>query len=153
MRAQRCSWLLRPCPAEPSSSGACDCQSHKLREPWAFSLGFAKGLEDHSRYNVTIGSSTSILGPNIPASTKDTFVSHLASYNMWALQGERGWAGSSPLRLGQCGGGSSPQGRRVTVIFFSCSECGGLSFKSAGQALTCFCHRQGFSSVPLMFRI
>lgn len=43
---------------------------------------------------MTIGSSTSILGPNIPASTKDTFVSHLASYNMWALQGERGWAGS-----------------------------------------------------------
>uniref|UniRef100_A0A8C6NB53 ATP synthase mitochondrial F1 complex assembly factor 2 n=1 Tax=Melopsittacus undulatus TaxID=13146 RepID=A0A8C6NB53_MELUD len=39
------------------------------------------------RYNVAIGSSTSILGPNIPASTKDTFVSHLASYNMWALQG------------------------------------------------------------------
>ncbi|NXA04199.1 ATPF2 factor, partial [Sapayoa aenigma] len=39
------------------------------------------------RYNVTIGSSTSILGPNIPASTKETFISHLASYNMWALQG------------------------------------------------------------------
>ncbi|NXC18414.1 ATPF2 factor, partial [Corythaeola cristata] len=39
------------------------------------------------RYNVSIGSSTSILGPNIPASTKETFVSHLASYNMWALQG------------------------------------------------------------------
>uniref|UniRef100_A0A8D0ES98 ATP synthase mitochondrial F1 complex assembly factor 2 n=1 Tax=Strix occidentalis caurina TaxID=311401 RepID=A0A8D0ES98_STROC len=39
------------------------------------------------RYNVAIGSSTSILGPNIPASTKETFVSHLASYNMWALQG------------------------------------------------------------------
>lgn len=41
---------------------------------------------------MTIGSSTSILGPNIPASTKETFVSHLASYNMWALQGEWGWA-------------------------------------------------------------
>ncbi|OPJ87395.1 hypothetical protein AV530_000879 [Patagioenas fasciata monilis] len=39
------------------------------------------------RYNVAIGSSTSILGPNIPASTKETFISHLASYNMWALQG------------------------------------------------------------------
>uniref|UniRef100_A0A8C8E8I0 ATP synthase mitochondrial F1 complex assembly factor 2 n=1 Tax=Otus sunia TaxID=257818 RepID=A0A8C8E8I0_9STRI len=39
------------------------------------------------RYNVAIGSSTSILGPNIPTSTKETFVSHLASYNMWALQG------------------------------------------------------------------
>ncbi|XP_075755857.1 ATP synthase mitochondrial F1 complex assembly factor 2 isoform X2 [Pelodiscus sinensis] len=39
------------------------------------------------RYNVDIGSSTSIMGPNIPARTKDTFTSHLASYNMWALQG------------------------------------------------------------------
>ncbi|EMP33086.1 ATP synthase mitochondrial F1 complex assembly factor 2 [Chelonia mydas] len=39
------------------------------------------------RYNVEIGSSTSIMGPNIPARTKDTFTSHLASYNMWALQG------------------------------------------------------------------
>ncbi|OXB68768.1 UNVERIFIED_CONTAM: hypothetical protein H355_015114 [Colinus virginianus] len=39
------------------------------------------------RYNVAIGSSTSIMGPNIPASTRDTFISHLASYNMWALQG------------------------------------------------------------------
>nr|XP_042709018.1 ATP synthase mitochondrial F1 complex assembly factor 2 isoform X2 [Chrysemys picta bellii] len=39
------------------------------------------------RYNVEIGSSTSILGPNIPARTKDTFTSHLASYNTWALQG------------------------------------------------------------------
>ncbi|XP_060138783.1 ATP synthase mitochondrial F1 complex assembly factor 2 [Zootoca vivipara] len=39
------------------------------------------------RYNVVIGSSTSIMGPSIPQSTKDTFVSHLASYNSWALQG------------------------------------------------------------------
>lgn len=39
------------------------------------------------------------------------------------------------------------------MFFFSCSKCGGLCFKSAGQALTCFCHRQGFSSVPLVFRI
>uniref|UniRef100_G1MZI6 ATP synthase mitochondrial F1 complex assembly factor 2 n=1 Tax=Meleagris gallopavo TaxID=9103 RepID=G1MZI6_MELGA len=39
------------------------------------------------RYNVAIGSSTSIMGPNISASTRDTFISHLASYNMWALQG------------------------------------------------------------------
>ncbi|XP_077172880.1 ATP synthase mitochondrial F1 complex assembly factor 2 [Paroedura picta] len=39
------------------------------------------------RYNVAIGSSTSILGPSIPQSTKDTFVSHLASYNAWALHG------------------------------------------------------------------
>uniref|UniRef100_A0A8D0L3V2 ATP synthase mitochondrial F1 complex assembly factor 2 n=1 Tax=Sphenodon punctatus TaxID=8508 RepID=A0A8D0L3V2_SPHPU len=39
------------------------------------------------RYNVVLSSSTSILGPSIPASTKETFVSHLASYNLWALQG------------------------------------------------------------------
>ncbi|XP_015264789.1 PREDICTED: ATP synthase mitochondrial F1 complex assembly factor 2 [Gekko japonicus] len=39
------------------------------------------------RYNVVIGSSTSILGPSIPQSTKDTFISHLASYNTWALHG------------------------------------------------------------------
>uniref|UniRef100_A0A8D2LTU8 ATP synthase mitochondrial F1 complex assembly factor 2 n=1 Tax=Varanus komodoensis TaxID=61221 RepID=A0A8D2LTU8_VARKO len=39
------------------------------------------------RYDVEIGSSTSILGPNIPQRTKDTFISHLASYNSWALQG------------------------------------------------------------------
>uniref|UniRef100_A0A670XVZ8 ATP synthase mitochondrial F1 complex assembly factor 2 n=1 Tax=Pseudonaja textilis TaxID=8673 RepID=A0A670XVZ8_PSETE len=39
------------------------------------------------RYNVVIGTSTSILGPTLPQSTKDTFISHLASYNSWALQG------------------------------------------------------------------
>ncbi|KAJ6655952.1 hypothetical protein lerEdw1_004537 [Lerista edwardsae] len=39
------------------------------------------------RFDVVIGSSTSIMGPSIPQSTKDTFVSHLASYNTWALQG------------------------------------------------------------------
>ncbi|XP_034297411.1 ATP synthase mitochondrial F1 complex assembly factor 2 [Pantherophis guttatus] len=39
------------------------------------------------RYNVVIGSSTSIMGPPLPQSTKDTFISHLASYNSWALQG------------------------------------------------------------------
>uniref|UniRef100_A0A8C8S9C3 ATP synthase mitochondrial F1 complex assembly factor 2 n=1 Tax=Pelusios castaneus TaxID=367368 RepID=A0A8C8S9C3_9SAUR len=39
------------------------------------------------RYNVEIGSSTSIMGPHIPPRTKDIFTSHLASYNMWALQG------------------------------------------------------------------
>ncbi|XP_028562201.2 ATP synthase mitochondrial F1 complex assembly factor 2 [Podarcis muralis] len=39
------------------------------------------------RYDVVIGSSTSIMGPSIPQRTKDTFVSHLASYNSWALQG------------------------------------------------------------------
>ncbi|XP_051853706.1 ATP synthase mitochondrial F1 complex assembly factor 2 isoform X3 [Antechinus flavipes] len=39
------------------------------------------------RYNVKIGSSTNIMGPDIPSKTKETFISHLASYNMWALQG------------------------------------------------------------------
>lgn len=34
-----------------------------------------------------IGSSTSIMGPSIPATTREVLVSHLASYNMWALQG------------------------------------------------------------------
>ncbi|XP_077019517.1 ATP synthase mitochondrial F1 complex assembly factor 2 isoform X3 [Tamandua tetradactyla] len=39
------------------------------------------------RYGIEIGSSTSILGPSIPARTREVLVSHLASYNMWALQG------------------------------------------------------------------
>ncbi|XP_044538676.1 ATP synthase mitochondrial F1 complex assembly factor 2-like [Gracilinanus agilis] len=39
------------------------------------------------RYDVKLGSSTNIMGPDIPAKTKDIFISHLASYNMWALQG------------------------------------------------------------------
>ncbi|XP_062967046.1 ATP synthase mitochondrial F1 complex assembly factor 2 isoform X2 [Cynocephalus volans] len=39
------------------------------------------------RYGVDIGSSTSIMGPSIPAKTREVLVSHLASYNMWALQG------------------------------------------------------------------
>lgn len=39
------------------------------------------------RYDVEIGSSTSIMGPNIPARTREVLTSHLASYNMWALQG------------------------------------------------------------------
>nr|XP_058904879.1 ATP synthase mitochondrial F1 complex assembly factor 2 isoform X3 [Kogia breviceps] len=38
-------------------------------------------------YGVKIGSSTSIMGPSIPARTREVLVSHLASYNMWALQG------------------------------------------------------------------
>ncbi|EPY87775.1 ATP synthase mitochondrial F1 complex assembly factor 2-like protein [Camelus ferus] len=40
-------------------------------------------------YSVEIGSSTSILGPSIPARSPDREVlaSHLASYSMWALQG------------------------------------------------------------------
>ncbi|XP_068099655.1 ATP synthase mitochondrial F1 complex assembly factor 2 [Hyperolius riggenbachi] len=39
------------------------------------------------RYNVVIGSSTSILGPSIPPETRETFHRHLASYNSWALLG------------------------------------------------------------------
>ncbi|XP_044602031.1 ATP synthase mitochondrial F1 complex assembly factor 2 isoform X7 [Equus asinus] len=38
------------------------------------------------RYGVEIGSSTSIMGPSIPARTQEVLISHLASYNMWALQ-------------------------------------------------------------------
>ncbi|XP_029540937.1 ATP synthase mitochondrial F1 complex assembly factor 2-like isoform X2 [Oncorhynchus nerka] len=40
-------------------------------------------IED--RYNVVIGSSTSILGPEIPQATMDTFRQHLGSYNFWSL--------------------------------------------------------------------
>ncbi|XP_035515622.1 ATP synthase mitochondrial F1 complex assembly factor 2 [Morone saxatilis] len=40
-----------------------------------------------NRYNVTIGSSSSILGPEIPEATKDTFRQHLKSYNFWSLTG------------------------------------------------------------------
>ncbi|XP_067859070.1 ATP synthase mitochondrial F1 complex assembly factor 2 [Heptranchias perlo] len=40
-----------------------------------------------NRYNVVIGSSTSILGPNIPKESKETFEQHLSSYNSWALVG------------------------------------------------------------------
>uniref|UniRef100_A0A8C8Z8E8 ATP synthase mitochondrial F1 complex assembly factor 2 n=1 Tax=Prolemur simus TaxID=1328070 RepID=A0A8C8Z8E8_PROSS len=39
------------------------------------------------RYSMEIGSSTSIMGPSIPAKTREVLVNHLASYNMWALQG------------------------------------------------------------------
>ncbi|KAJ0015778.1 hypothetical protein NQD34_014068 [Periophthalmus magnuspinnatus] len=39
------------------------------------------------RYNVKIGSSTSILGPEIPEATKETFRQHLKSYNFWSLTG------------------------------------------------------------------
>ncbi|XP_068610679.1 ATP synthase mitochondrial F1 complex assembly factor 2 [Brachionichthys hirsutus] len=40
-----------------------------------------------NRYNVTIGSSSSILGPEIPEATKDAFRQHLHSYNLWSLTG------------------------------------------------------------------
>ncbi|XP_069917751.1 ATP synthase mitochondrial F1 complex assembly factor 2 isoform X7 [Oryctolagus cuniculus] len=40
-----------------------------------------------NRYGVEIGSSTSIMGPSIPARTHEVLANHLASYNMWALQG------------------------------------------------------------------
>ncbi|XP_069917849.1 ATP synthase mitochondrial F1 complex assembly factor 2-like isoform X1 [Oryctolagus cuniculus] len=53
-----------------------------------------------NRYGVEIGSSTSIMGPSIPARTHEVLANHLASYNMWALQGVPGervrsflWAG------------------------------------------------------------
>lgn len=39
------------------------------------------------RYGMEIGSSTSIMGPSIPTQTREVLTSHLASYNMWALQG------------------------------------------------------------------
>ncbi|RVE59373.1 hypothetical protein OJAV_G00188000 [Oryzias javanicus] len=40
-----------------------------------------------NRYNVTIGSSSSILGPEIPQATKDTFQQHLSSYSLWSMTG------------------------------------------------------------------
>uniref|UniRef100_A0A3P9K8F5 Uncharacterized protein n=1 Tax=Oryzias latipes TaxID=8090 RepID=A0A3P9K8F5_ORYLA len=40
-----------------------------------------------NRYNVTIGSSSSILGPEIPQATKETFRQHLNSYSLWSLTG------------------------------------------------------------------
>ncbi|XP_056391259.1 ATP synthase mitochondrial F1 complex assembly factor 2 isoform X2 [Hyla sarda] len=39
------------------------------------------------RYNVLIGSSTSLMGPAIPDQTKEVFHRHLASYNSWSLIG------------------------------------------------------------------
>ncbi|KAM4632363.1 ATP synthase mitochondrial F1 complex assembly factor 2 isoform 1-T2 [Discoglossus pictus] len=39
------------------------------------------------RYNVVIGSSTSITGPKIPEETIEVFERHLASYNSWVLLG------------------------------------------------------------------
>ncbi|XP_075686750.1 ATP synthase mitochondrial F1 complex assembly factor 2 [Rhinoderma darwinii] len=40
-----------------------------------------------NRYDVAIGSSTSIMGPVIPDQTKEVFHRHLASYNSWSLIG------------------------------------------------------------------
>ncbi|XP_062859236.1 ATP synthase mitochondrial F1 complex assembly factor 2 isoform X2 [Trichomycterus rosablanca] len=40
-----------------------------------------------NRYNVVIGSSSSILGPQIPEKTYETFQQHLSSYNLWSLTG------------------------------------------------------------------
>ncbi|XP_067286518.1 ATP synthase mitochondrial F1 complex assembly factor 2 [Pseudorasbora parva] len=39
------------------------------------------------RYSVVIGSSSSIMGPQIPEETKETFRQHLNSYNFWSLTG------------------------------------------------------------------
>ncbi|XP_061032237.1 ATP synthase mitochondrial F1 complex assembly factor 2 isoform X1 [Eubalaena glacialis] len=52
------------------------------RNEWDPVIGWAE-----RRYGMKIGSSTSILGPSIPARTREVLVSHLASYNTWALQG------------------------------------------------------------------
>ncbi|KAM6951310.1 ATP synthase mitochondrial F1 complex assembly factor 2 [Aplochiton taeniatus] len=40
-----------------------------------------------NRYNVAIGSSSNILGPEIPEATKETFHQHLKSYSFWSLTG------------------------------------------------------------------
>jgi len=40
-----------------------------------------------NRYDVVIGSSSNILGPEIPERTKDIFRQHLKSYNFWSLTG------------------------------------------------------------------
>lgn len=39
------------------------------------------------RYNVVIGSSSSIMGPQIPEETKETFQQQLKSFNFWSLTG------------------------------------------------------------------
>lgn len=39
------------------------------------------------RYNVVIGSSSSMMGPQISAETKETFQQHLKSYSLWSLTG------------------------------------------------------------------
>lgn len=39
------------------------------------------------RYQVEIGTSSSLMGPKIPLETKNTFHQHLASYSLWALIG------------------------------------------------------------------
>ncbi|XP_066432769.1 ATP synthase mitochondrial F1 complex assembly factor 2 [Eleutherodactylus coqui] len=49
---------------------------------WDPVLKWAEG-----RYDVVIGSSTSIMGPVIPDETKEVFLRHLASYNSWSLLG------------------------------------------------------------------
>lgn len=48
------------------------------------------------RYNVTIGSSSSILGPQIPEGTREAFRQHLGSFSLWSLTGE--------ARCGHCFG-------------------------------------------------
>lgn len=44
-----------------------------------------KWIED--RYNVVVGQSSNILGPEIPEATKTTFHQHLCSFNFWSLTG------------------------------------------------------------------
>uniref|UniRef100_A0A1A7XRB1 ATP synthase mitochondrial F1 complex assembly factor 2 n=1 Tax=Iconisemion striatum TaxID=60296 RepID=A0A1A7XRB1_9TELE len=40
-----------------------------------------------NRYDVTVGSSSSILGPDVPEATKDRLRQHLSSYNLWSMTG------------------------------------------------------------------
>ncbi|KAH0632042.1 hypothetical protein JD844_020066 [Phrynosoma platyrhinos] len=81
--------LVSVSPFEEEKDGSC---SYRVEEPPAL-VELQKNEWDpviewaEKRYNVVIGSSTSIMGPSIPQSTKDVFISHLASYNSWALQG------------------------------------------------------------------
>lgn len=90
--------------APRTPSGACVCWAS-----WGFASGWKWGYaagQTHagplpSRYGVEIGSSSSITGPSIPARTREVLVSHLASYNMWALQGE--WCFLWAWRVGMMG--------------------------------------------------
>ena len=69
-----------------------------------------------SRYGVEIGSSSSITGPSIPARTREVLVSHLASYNMWALQGV--WCFLWAWRVGMMGMVCRAQDDQSIVTWF-----------------------------------
>ncbi|XP_021784490.1 ATP synthase mitochondrial F1 complex assembly factor 2 isoform X4 [Papio anubis] len=70
----------------PSPESACGW-SLRFYESGANHPVSSPGLRPADRYGVEINSSTSIMGPSIPAKTREVLVSHLASYNTWALQG------------------------------------------------------------------